>query len=45
MVHADGLLSLEKRQKHRCSTVDIFLEVDRILRPEVTKLLLIIHLY
>ncbi|XP_047082555.1 probable pectin methyltransferase QUA2 [Lolium rigidum] len=34
MVHADGLLSLEKRQKHRCSTLDIFLEVDRILRPE-----------
>ncbi|KAG8072449.1 hypothetical protein GUJ93_ZPchr0006g44855 [Zizania palustris] len=34
MVHVDGLLSLEKRQKHRCSTLDIFLEVDRILRPE-----------
>jgi len=34
MVHADGLLSLEKSHKHRCSTLDIFLEVDRILRPE-----------
>uniref|UniRef100_A0ACD5ZLM9 Uncharacterized protein n=1 Tax=Avena sativa TaxID=4498 RepID=A0ACD5ZLM9_AVESA len=34
MVHADGLLSLEKCQRHRCSTLDIFLEVDRILRPE-----------
>lgn len=34
MVHADGFLSLEKHQKHRCSTLDIFLEVDRILRPE-----------
>lgn len=31
MVHASGLLSL----KHSCSTLDIFLEVDRILRPEV----------
>ncbi|XP_078172446.1 putative pectin methyltransferase QUA2 [Carex rostrata] len=30
MVHASGLLSV----KHRCSTLDIFLEVDRILRPE-----------
>uniref|UniRef100_A0A0D9YYD7 Methyltransferase n=1 Tax=Oryza glumipatula TaxID=40148 RepID=A0A0D9YYD7_9ORYZ len=34
MVHADGFLSLEKHQKHRCSTLDILLEVDRILRPE-----------
>ncbi|KAI4967072.1 hypothetical protein ZWY2020_031070 [Hordeum vulgare] len=34
MVHADGFLSLEKRQKRRCSTLDIFLEVDRIVRPE-----------
>ncbi|KAG1366526.1 putative pectin methyltransferase QUA2 [Cocos nucifera] len=34
MVHADGLLSLEFHQKHRCSTLDIFLEIDRILRPE-----------
>ncbi|CAL9122893.1 unnamed protein product [Musa acuminata var. zebrina] len=34
MVHADGLLSLETRQKHRCSMLNIFLEIDRILRPE-----------
>nr|XP_010939668.1 probable pectin methyltransferase QUA2 isoform X2 [Elaeis guineensis] len=34
MVHADGLLSLEFHQKHRCSMLDIFLEIDRILRPE-----------
>ncbi|KAG1342345.1 putative pectin methyltransferase QUA2 [Cocos nucifera] len=34
MVHADGLLSLEKNQKHRCSMLDIFKEIDRILRPE-----------
>ncbi|WOK92174.1 hypothetical protein Cni_G00865 [Canna indica] len=34
MVHADGLLSLESGQKHRCSMLDIFLEIDRILRPE-----------
>jgi hypothetical protein len=37
MVHADGFLSLQKNHKHRCSTLDIFLEVDRILRPEVKK--------
>ena len=41
MVHADGLLSLEKSHKHRCSTLDIFLEVDRILRPEVSNIWLI----
>lgn len=35
MVHAEGLLSLEARQMHRCSTFDILLEIDRILRPEV----------
>ncbi|MQL72715.1 hypothetical protein Taro_005046 [Colocasia esculenta] len=34
MVHADGLLSLQTRQKQRCSLLKIFLEVDRILRPE-----------
>ncbi|KAG6508218.1 probable pectin methyltransferase QUA2 [Zingiber officinale] len=34
MVHAEGLLSLEARQMHRCSTFDILLEIDRILRPE-----------
>uniref|UniRef100_A0A1D1Y4P0 Methyltransferase n=1 Tax=Anthurium amnicola TaxID=1678845 RepID=A0A1D1Y4P0_9ARAE len=34
MVHADGLLSLETRQKHKCSLLKLFLEVDRILRPE-----------
>ncbi|WOL08708.1 hypothetical protein Cni_G17461 [Canna indica] len=34
MVHAEGLLSLEARQKQRCSMLDIFLEIDRILRPE-----------
>jgi putative pectin methyltransferase len=35
MVHAEGLLSLEKHRKGKCSILDIFLEVDRILRPEV----------
>ncbi|KAH7652795.1 putative S-adenosyl-L-methionine-dependent methyltransferase protein [Dioscorea alata] len=34
MVHADGLLSLEAHQQHRCSLHNIFLEIDRILRPE-----------
>ncbi|KAG0470084.1 hypothetical protein HPP92_016784 [Vanilla planifolia] len=32
MVHAQGLLSMH--QHHTCSINDIFLEVDRILRPE-----------
>ncbi|KAJ0974991.1 hypothetical protein J5N97_016956 [Dioscorea zingiberensis] len=34
MVHADGLLSLEAHQQHKCSLLSIFLEIDRILRPE-----------
>ncbi|KAJ3676913.1 hypothetical protein LUZ60_002637 [Juncus effusus] len=34
LVHAHGLLSLEKNRKGKCSILDIFLEVDRILRPE-----------
>ncbi|XP_031274981.1 probable pectin methyltransferase QUA2 isoform X2 [Pistacia vera] len=33
LVHAAGLLSLEADQ-HRCSMLDIFTEIDRILRPE-----------
>ncbi|XP_056684133.1 probable pectin methyltransferase QUA2 [Spinacia oleracea] len=33
MVHADGLLTLEGSQR-RCNTFDIFVEIDRILRPE-----------
>lgn len=36
MVHAEGLLSLEAAQHHRCTTLDLFLEIDRILRPEVS---------
>ncbi|KAF6134076.1 hypothetical protein GIB67_005086 [Kingdonia uniflora] len=34
MVHADRLLSLETSQQHRCSTLDLFTEIDRLLRPE-----------
>ncbi|KAJ6818054.1 putative pectin methyltransferase QUA2 [Iris pallida] len=34
MVHAEGLLTLQQHQLHRCSMLDILLEVDRILRPE-----------
>ncbi|KAL5777224.1 hypothetical protein ACOSP7_010150 [Xanthoceras sorbifolium] len=34
LVHAEGLLSLETGQQRRCSTLDIFTEIDRILRPE-----------
>ncbi|PKA59468.1 putative pectin methyltransferase QUA2 [Apostasia shenzhenica] len=33
MVHAKWLLS-HNQQSHRCSLFDIFLEIDRILRPE-----------
>lgn len=34
MVHAEGLLSLMTHHLHRCSTFDILVEIDRILRPE-----------
>ncbi|XP_048226896.1 probable pectin methyltransferase QUA2 isoform X2 [Ricinus communis] len=34
LVHAAGLLSLETGQQHRCTMLDIFTEVDRLLRPE-----------
>ncbi|KAI3504994.1 hypothetical protein L1887_26834 [Cichorium endivia] len=34
LVHAEGLLSLETEKQHRCSMLDIFFEIDRILRPE-----------
>ncbi|WOH02612.1 hypothetical protein DCAR_0522001 [Daucus carota subsp. sativus] len=34
MVHAEGLLSLETAQKRRCSMLDLFSEIDRLLRPE-----------
>ncbi|TKY56264.1 pectin methyltransferase QUA2 [Spatholobus suberectus] len=33
LVHAAGLLSLETEQ-HRCSMLDLFIEIDRLLRPE-----------
>ncbi|XP_049936110.1 probable pectin methyltransferase QUA2 isoform X1 [Nymphaea colorata] len=34
MLHADSLFSLEAVLQHRCTVFDIFLEMDRILRPE-----------
>ncbi|KAE9595952.1 hypothetical protein Lal_00031025 [Lupinus albus] len=34
LVHAAGLLSLETSQQHRCTMLDMFIEIDRILRPE-----------
>ncbi|KAK1307918.1 putative pectin methyltransferase QUA2 [Acorus calamus] len=35
MVHGEGILSLQAKQKHRkCSFADILLEIDRLLRPE-----------
>ncbi|XP_047341502.1 probable pectin methyltransferase QUA2 [Impatiens glandulifera] len=34
MVHAEGLLTVETNQKLSCSTLDLFLEIDRLLRPE-----------
>lgn len=42
MLHAEGLLSLEFAQSRRCSMLDLFLEMDRILRPEVNSLILIV---
>lgn len=37
MVHAEGLLSLEYGKQRRCTMLDLFSEIDRLLRPEVTK--------
>ncbi|KAJ6412824.1 hypothetical protein OIU84_005803 [Salix udensis] len=34
LVHAEGLLSLQIRQQRRCTMLDLFTEVDRLLRPE-----------
>lgn len=34
-MHAAGLLSLEASKKPRCSMLDLFSEIDRLLRPEV----------
>lgn len=35
MVHAEGLLSLLTVQQRRCTLLDLFSEIDRVLRPEV----------
>ncbi|KAF7829951.1 putative pectin methyltransferase QUA2 [Senna tora] len=34
LVHAAGLLSLRTSQQHRCTMLDLFIEIDRLLRPE-----------
>ncbi|KAK2375607.1 putative pectin methyltransferase QUA2 [Trifolium repens] len=34
LVHAAGLLSLEFSQPRRCTMLDLFIEIDRLLRPE-----------
>ncbi|KAJ8772086.1 hypothetical protein K2173_027263 [Erythroxylum novogranatense] len=34
LVHMQGLLSLETGQRRRCTSLDIFIEIDRLLRPE-----------
>ncbi|XP_059637937.1 probable pectin methyltransferase QUA2 [Cornus florida] len=34
LVHAEGLLSLETSQHRRCTMLDLFSEIDRLLRPE-----------
>lgn len=34
LVHASGLLSLEANHQRRCTVLDIFTEIDRLLRPE-----------
>lgn len=35
LVHGEGLLTLEFGEKQRCEMLDIFAEIDRVLRPEV----------
>ncbi|XP_076945384.1 putative pectin methyltransferase QUA2 [Bidens hawaiensis] len=34
LVHAEGFLSLETAKQRRCSILDVFYEIDRLLRPE-----------
>lgn len=34
LVHAAGFLSLETGQQRRCTMLDLFTEIDRLLRPE-----------
>ncbi|KAL3504750.1 hypothetical protein ACH5RR_034591 [Cinchona calisaya] len=34
LVHGEGILSLEFGEKQRCEMLDVFIEIDRILRPE-----------
>ncbi|KAK2442429.1 putative pectin methyltransferase QUA2 [Trifolium repens] len=34
LVHAAGFLSIEAARQHRCTMLDIFIEIDRLLRPE-----------
>ncbi|KAK1435474.1 hypothetical protein QVD17_01238 [Tagetes erecta] len=34
LVHAEGFLSLETAKQRRCSILDVFFEIDRLLRPE-----------
>ena len=38
MIHADGLLSLETQQHQKCTILDLFLDIDRLLRPEVRRM-------
>jgi hypothetical protein len=42
MLHANGLLS--HLSSERCAMMDLFLEMDRILRPEVLLTLLLVFL-
>nr|GMC52354.1 probable pectin methyltransferase QUA2 [Ipomoea batatas] len=35
LVHAYGLLTLESEQHSRCGMLDLFIEIDRLTRPEV----------
>lgn len=34
MVHAEGLLSIQNSQPKRCTMLNLFVEMDRLLRPE-----------
>ncbi|KAJ6954575.1 hypothetical protein NC652_006118 [Populus alba x Populus x berolinensis] len=34
LVHAKGLLTQQTHQQRRCTMLDLFTEIDRLLRPE-----------
>jgi hypothetical protein len=45
LVHAAGFLSIEAARQHRCTMLDIFIEIDRLLRPEVCEYSMLYFLF